>query len=166
MTFQDGGINIAGCVGVALVSGSATCTTAALAAGIHTIAGNYSGNAGNAASSGSVTQTVNAVVLPSQPVRNVPALALPALALAIVGTMSAIPVFWQLPNLFLSGAAAACGIALINSIANLAGFGAPWFLGVVKTRTGNFTGGLYTVAIIEAVALLLIVVFIPRKKLA
>ncbi len=99
-------------------------------------------------------------------VGNVPALALPALALAIVGTMSAIPVFWQLPNLFLSGAAAACGIALINSIANLAGFGAPWFLGVIKTRTGNFTGGLYTVAIVEAVALLLIVAFIPRKKLA
>jgi len=39
--------------------------------------------------------------------------------------MSAIPVFWQLPNLFLSGSAAACGIALINSVANLAGFAAP-----------------------------------------
>ncbi|HEX6136451.1 MAG TPA: hypothetical protein VF059_02255 [Casimicrobiaceae bacterium] len=95
---------------------------------------------------------------------NVPALALPALTLAIVGTMSAIPVFWQLPNLFLSGSAAACGIALINSIANLAGFGAPWLLGAVKTSTGQFTSGLLTVAAIEAVALLLIVAFIPRKK--
>ena len=96
---------------------------------------------------------------------NVPALALPALALAVLGTMSAIPVFWQLPNLFLSGSAAACGIALINSIANLAGFGAPWFLGVIKTSTGSFTAGLYTVAAIEAIALALIIAFIPRKKL-
>ena len=95
---------------------------------------------------------------------NVPVLALPALALAIVGTMSAIPVFWQLPNLFLSGSAAACGIALINSIANLAGFGAPWFLGTVKTQTGVFTSGLLTVAVIEALTIVLILIFIPRKR--
>ena len=43
----------------------------------------------------------------------------------MVGTMSAIPVFWQMPGRFLAGAAAAAGVALINSIANLAGFGAP-----------------------------------------
>jgi len=96
---------------------------------------------------------------------NVPVLALPALALAVLGTMSAIPIFWQLPNLLLTGSAAACGIALINSIANLAGFGAPWFLGVVKTSTGQFTSGLYTVSAIEAVTLVLILAFIPRKKL-
>ena len=83
----------------------------------------------------------------------------------VLGTMSAIPIFWQLPNLLLTGSAAACGIALINSIANLAGFGAPWFLGVVKTSTGQFTSGLYTVSAIEAVTLVLILAFIPRKKL-
>ena len=79
--------------------------------------------------------------------------------------MSAIPVFWQLPNLFLSGSAAACGIALINSIANLAGFGAPWFLGVVKTSAGTFAPGLLTIAAIEALTLVFIVVFIRKKKL-
>ena len=57
-----------------------------------------------------------------------------ALTLAIVGTMSAIPVFWQMPNRFLSGTAAAGGVALINSIANLAGFGAPWMLGRHQDR--------------------------------
>jgi MFS family permease len=97
-------------------------------------------------------------------VGNVPMLALPALALAVVGTMSAIPVFWQLPNLFLSGSAAACGIALINSIANLAGFGAPWFLGVVKTSTGTFAPGLLTIAVIEALTLVFIIVFIRKKR--
>ncbi len=89
--------------------------------------------------------------------------ALAALAVAVVGTMSAIPVFWQLPNYFLSGTAAAAGIALINSIANLAGFGAPWMLGVVKTNTGSFTSGLLAVAVIEALTLLIILVFIPKR---
>jgi MFS family permease len=63
-------------------------------------------------------------------------LALAALALAVVGTMSAIPVFWQMPNHFLAGSAAAVGIALINSVANLAGFGAPYLMGYLKDTTG------------------------------
>jgi MFS family permease len=93
-----------------------------------------------------------------------PMIALPALAVAVVGTMSAIPVFWQLPNYFLSGTAAAAGIALINSIANLAGFGAPWMLGVVKSSTGSFTSGLLAVAAIEALTLAIILAFIPRRR--
>ena len=68
-------------------------------------------------------------------VPNVPYLALVALTLAIVGTMSAIPVFWQMPNQFLAGSAAAAGIALINSVANLAGFGAPYAMGVIEDMT-------------------------------
>ena len=91
-----------------------------------------------------------------------PLLTLVALTLAIVGTMSAIPVFWQMPNRILSGTAAAGGVALINSIANLAGFGAPWMLGVIKTQTGVLTTGLYVVAAVEVCATLLILAFIPR----
>jgi len=67
VTFQDGAANIAGCVGIALVASQATCTTSALAIGSHAIAGNYSGDAGNAASSGSVTQTVNSAGPPLPP---------------------------------------------------------------------------------------------------
>lgn len=91
-----------------------------------------------------------------------PLLALAAQTLAIVGTMSAIPVFWQLPGRFLAGTAAAGGVALINSIANLAGFGAPWMLGAIKTATGQLSPGLYVVAGIEICALLMIVIFVPR----
>ena len=67
-----------------------------------------------------------------------PTLALLAQTLAIIGTMSAIPVFWQLPGRFLAGAAAAGGVALINSIANLAGFGAPAMLGIVRRRLADW----------------------------
>ena len=80
-----------------------------------------------------------------------------ALAVAIVGTMSAIPVFWQLPNRILTGAAAAAGVALINSIANLAGFGSPWLIGELKSATGSLSSGLFIVAAVEAVAFLLII---------
>ncbi|WP_298231243.1 MFS transporter [uncultured Azohydromonas sp.] len=89
-------------------------------------------------------------------------LTLVALGLAIVGTMSAIPVFWQMPNRFLTGAAAAGGVALINSIANLAGFGAPYMLGLIKTSTGSLTSGLLVVAAVEVCATLLILRCIPR----
>ena len=91
-----------------------------------------------------------------------PLLALVAQTVAIVGTMSAIPVFWQMPGRFLAGTAAAGGVALINSIANLAGFGAPWMLGLIKTSTGQLSPGLFVVAGIEVCALLLILLFVPR----
>jgi sugar phosphate permease len=95
-------------------------------------------------------------------IRSNPTFALLAQTLAIIGTMSAIPVFWQLPGRFLAGAAAAGGVALINSIANLAGFGAPAMLGYIKTQTGGLAPGLLIVAAVEVCATLLILFFIPR----
>ena len=48
--------------------------------------------------------------------------------------------------MFLSGAAAATGIATINSIGNLGGFAGPAMIGWIKDQTGSFSGGLYFVA--------------------
>lgn len=48
--------------------------------------------------------------------------------------------------MFLSGAAAATGIATINSIGNLGGFVAPSVIGWIKDSTGSYAGGLYFVA--------------------
>ncbi|MFC5521152.1 MFS transporter [Polaromonas jejuensis] len=112
---------------------------------------------GIAAALGSASLLVIALVLKTSPL-----LTLAMLTLAIVGTMSAIPVFWQMPNRFLSGTAAAGGVALINSVANLAGFGAPWMLGLIKTSTGSLSAGLYVVAAFEICATLLILSFVPR----
>ncbi|MEU6662431.1 MFS transporter [Streptomyces sp. NPDC046821] len=86
------------------------------------------------------------------------------LGLAIVGTMSAIPVFWQMPNWFLAGGAAAGGVALINSMANLAGFGAPFLLGAVKDSTGSLSPGLFIVAGVEVLAALLILKLVPSFR--
>jgi len=107
---------------------------------------------------GAIAMAVLGMVLLSSP-----ALSLLALTVSIVSTMSAIPVFWQLPNFFLSGSAAACGIALINSVANLAGFAAPAAMGLLKTSTGSMAPGFFAVATIEALATVLVLLFIPRN---
>jgi len=54
--------------------------------------------------------------------------------------------FWAMPTSLLSGTAAAAGIAMINSIGNLGGFFGPYLIGVVRTSTGQFKGGLLGVA--------------------
>ena len=94
---------------------------------------------------------------------NSPLLALIALTCATVGTMSAIPVFWQLPDRFVAGTAIAGCVALINSIANLAGVGAPWVLGIAKDVTGELAIGLYLIAAVEAMTLVLILTFIRER---
>ncbi|HEV3256299.1 MAG TPA: MFS transporter [Gemmataceae bacterium] len=71
-----------------------------------------------------------------------PALTLVALALVQMGVMSMIPPFWSLPTVFLSGAAAAGGIALINSVGNLGGLAGPYILGRLAATFGDFTAGL------------------------
>ncbi|BBU31884.1 MFS transporter [Burkholderia sp. THE68] len=69
-----------------------------------------------------------------------------ALTLVNIGISCAKPPLWTMPTTFLSGAAAATGIATINSIGNLGGFVGPAMIGWVKDRTGSFSGGLYFVA--------------------
>ncbi|MEA2756409.1 MAG: transporter, family, tartrate transporter, partial [Aliidongia sp.] len=66
---------------------------------------------------------------------------------------------WSLPTAFLSGPAAAAGIAAINAIGNLGGFAGPYMIGWFKEETGSFLGGLYFVAgllIVSAVLTLIL----------
>ncbi|MGO4278256.1 D-galactonate transporter [Cupriavidus sp. OV038] len=91
-------------------------------------------------------------------------LALVALTIASVGILAAFPVFWSLPSAFLAGTAAAGGIALINSIGNLAGFVAPYMIGWFKTNTGRLSSGLYFVAALEACATVLVLAFIRTRR--
>src|SRR5262245_18154861 len=71
-----------------------------------------------------------------------PALKMLSLSIAGFGIFGNLPVFWTLPTAFLSGAAAAGGIALINSVGNLAGFAGPYAMGWIRDMTGAYTGGL------------------------
>ncbi|SDH79143.1 MFS transporter [Paraburkholderia phenazinium] len=71
-----------------------------------------------------------------------PVLKMAALSLAGFGIFGCLPVIWTLPAAFLSGAAAACGIAAVNSLGNLAGFFGPYAMGWIKDSTGGFGAGL------------------------
>ncbi len=66
-----------------------------------------------------------------------PYLAMAALALAFAGIKSTIAPLWALATAFLTGSAAAGGIALINSVGNLGGYVGPHLVGVIKDQTGS-----------------------------
>jgi ACS family tartrate transporter-like MFS transporter len=97
-----------------------------------------------------------------------------ALTLVNIGISCAKPPLWSMPTTFLSGAAAATGIATINAIGNLGGFAGPAMIGWLKDKTGSFSGGLYFVAsllILSAVLTLVLSRFrapgaVPAKAVA
>jgi D-galactonate transporter len=69
-----------------------------------------------------------------------------ALSVAAAGVLTCAPLFWSLPTSFLSGAAAAVGIATINSVGNLAGFVSPYLVGYLKDLTHSTQSGMYVLA--------------------
>ena len=71
-----------------------------------------------------------------------------AVCLSVAGIVSAMPQFWRIPAIGLTGAAAASGIALINSVSNLSGFVGPYITGSIATATGSFTYALVAIATI------------------
>jgi ACS family tartrate transporter-like MFS transporter len=86
-----------------------------------------------------------------------PAMKMAALSVAGFGIFAGLPVFWTLPTAFLSGAAAAGGIAMINAIGNLAGFAGPYAMGWIKDATGSYTGGLLSLSAVCIMAMVVVI---------
>jgi MFS transporter, ACS family, tartrate transporter len=84
-----------------------------------------------------------------------PWLVLLGLVLAHTGMLSMLAPFWALPTSFLSGAAAAGGIAFINSVGNLGGFVGPNIIAPVKEARGNFSDALLVLAAVLVIGGLL-----------
>jgi len=78
------------------------------------------------------------------------------MSLAMAGVTTSLSQFWCLPTAILAGAAAATGIALINSIGNLAGFLSPWVIGWIIDRTQSTDLGVYALAAIMSIGSLLV----------
>jgi D-galactonate transporter len=68
------------------------------------------------------------------------------LTLATMGILTTLPLFWSLPTAFLAGTGAAAGIAMINSLGNLAGFLSPYLVGWLKQVTASNASGMYMLA--------------------
>ena len=84
------------------------------------------------------------------------------LSLAALGIYSVYGPFYSLPGDFLTGFAAASGIALVSSLANLGGFAGPYAIGWIKDQTGSLYGGL-AVAGVSLFASATLMLLLPRK---
>jgi D-galactonate transporter len=73
-------------------------------------------------------------------------LAMTGLTIGTMGILTTLPSFWSLPTAFLAGTGAAAGIALVNSLGNLAGFAAPYAVGWIKDLTSSTNNGVYLLA--------------------
>lgn len=75
-----------------------------------------------------------------------PMLMILALSLAAAGVYSSLPIFWQLPPLYLKGTALAVGIAMANSMGNISGIIGPSIIGGLHDLTGSFATGTWVIA--------------------
>ena len=85
-----------------------------------------------------------------------------AATVGVVGIMATLSIYWSVPTQLLAGTAAAGGIALVNSLGNLSGFVAPSMLGYIKDATKSLSGGLYALAALVVIGVILIVIITPR----
>src|SRR5688572_12649980 len=69
------------------------------------------------------------------------------LCVAVMGVYGAFPVFWTLPTAFLTGTAAAAGIALINSVGNLAGYFGPQVVASLTPDGRDFGRALFVLGL-------------------
>jgi ACS family tartrate transporter-like MFS transporter len=83
------------------------------------------------------------------------------LSFAALGIYSVYGPFYSLPGDFLAGFAAASGIALVSSLANLGGFAGPYATGWISQKTGSLYGGL-AVAGVSLFASATLMLLLPR----
>ena len=88
-----------------------------------------------------------------------PTLSFVCMCLAAIGVYAPFGVWWSYPTTFLSGAAAAGAIGLINSFGNVGGFVGPYLMGFLKDLTGSYTAGWLYLALSMTCAGLLILTF-------
>jgi len=93
-----------------------------------------------------------------------PVVSILLLSLVAAGIYSMFGPFWSLPSEFLTGYAAACGIAMINSIGNLGGFAGPYVIGLIKDKTGNLHWGLAFVGISMLVSAMFLLLLPKRER--
>ncbi|MEH3147518.1 MAG: MFS transporter [Methylobacterium frigidaeris] len=93
-----------------------------------------------------------------------PVLKMALFSCAAFGIFAALPIVWTLPTETLSGAAAAGAIAVVNSVGNLSGFVAPFVVGAIKDRTGDFTGGLVAISAAGLVGIVLVLRLRTRSE--
>lgn len=111
-----------------------------------------------------VPALAGAVSIPLALFANSPALTIAIVAITAMAIFSALPNFWTLPTQFLRGVAAAAGVALINTIGNLAGFSAPYITGAVHDATGSYQIPMFIVGGFMLLSAILMAVLARNSK--
>jgi D-galactonate transporter len=93
-----------------------------------------------------------------------PWLLLPLVSILAAGVYCYAGPFWALPTEFLAGFSAAAGIALINSIANLAGFVGPYLIGFISERAGTLGG--FAAAGVPMIVSAVLLIRLPKRARA
>jgi MFS family permease len=101
----------------------------------------------NARGIGALATGLSAIALTVSALASSPVVALIALCVAAASLIVAPALFWSLPTGLLGGAAAAGGIALINSIGNLGGFAAPNLRAWLEIGFQSSSAGLIGLAV-------------------
>ncbi|WP_430869786.1 MFS transporter [Cupriavidus basilensis] len=113
-----------------------------------------------------VPALIGAVSIPVALYMQSPAATVAVITVTACAIFSALPNFWSIPARFLSGAGAAAGIALINTIGNFAGFAAPFVTGTVKDATGSYQVPMFIVGGFMLLSAVLIFAISAREKRA
>jgi len=92
-----------------------------------------------------------------------PGMLLAALAVMGAGVVASIPAFWALPPKLVTGAGAAGGIALINTLGQLGGIVSPVMVGRIKDVTGSTTPALYAIAALSLVCAAVLAFGLPQQ---
>lgn len=79
------------------------------------------------------------------------------LSLAVIGIYAGKGPVWAVSTEWLSASAAAAGLAQINAISNLAGFGTTYVMGFIRDATGRFSLALVPLVLLSGVAAVAIV---------
>jgi ACS family phthalate transporter-like MFS transporter len=87
------------------------------------------------------------------------------LSFVTMGFLSIAALFFTIPLSYLSGTAAAGGIALISALGQTGGFAAPTVIGYLKQSTGSLAPGLYLVTCVLALGAATLLLFIPANSL-
>ncbi|KQO59784.1 MFS transporter [Curtobacterium sp. Leaf261] len=111
-----------------------------------------------------VPALVGGIAVPFALYMQSPAATIAVIAIVAMSIFAALPNFWTVPTRFLTGAAAAAGVALINTLGNLAGFAAPYITGAVADATGGYQVPMMIVGFFMVLSSVLMVLVARGRK--
>lgn len=113
----------------------------------------------------SIPAVVGGISIPVALYMNSPAATIAVITVTAMAIFAALPNFWTLPTQFLTGTAAAAGIALINTMGNVAGFLAPYITGAVTDATGgSYKPAMFIVGFFMIVSAILMLLLGQKRK--